>query len=231
MDAVVAHSEHGARAAARARSALDPERRPRDPPRRLRLPDPPAGRDAAAGRAGRGRGPGDPLLRPAPPLQGHRHPARGLPPSRGRRALDRRHAADATRAAARARRGAPRARSASSPASSTTPRSRRSSAAPTSSSCPTATIEHSGVLYTALAFGKPLVLSAVGGFPEVGERRRRPAGPAGGPGALAAALESWSRDPAARAELAAAAAAPRRALLLGRVAAQPWRSTRSSWRR
>ena len=27
--------------------------------------------------------------------------------------------------------------------------------------------EHSGVLYTGLAFGKPLVLSAVGGFPEV----------------------------------------------------------------
>jgi glycosyltransferase involved in cell wall biosynthesis len=30
--------------------------------------------------------------------------------------------------------------------------------------------EHSGVLYAALAFGKPLVLSAVGGFPEVAEQ-------------------------------------------------------------
>jgi glycosyltransferase involved in cell wall biosynthesis len=29
--------------------------------------------------------------------------------------------------------------------------------------------EHSGVLYTGLAFGKPMVLSAVGGFPEVAE--------------------------------------------------------------
>jgi glycosyltransferase involved in cell wall biosynthesis len=28
-------------------------------------------------------------------------------------------------------------------------------------------IDQSGVLYTALAFGKPLLLSAVGGFPEV----------------------------------------------------------------
>ena len=30
-------------------------------------------------------------------------------------------------------------------------------------------IEQSGVLYTALAFGRPLVLSAIGGFPEVAE--------------------------------------------------------------
>ena len=28
--------------------------------------------------------------------------------------------------------------------------------------------EHSGVLYTGLAFGKPMVLSDVGGFPELG---------------------------------------------------------------
>ena len=32
-------------------------------------------------------------------------------------------------------------------------------------------IEQSGVLYTALAFGRPLVLSDVGGFPEVAEPR------------------------------------------------------------
>ena len=40
--------------------------------------------------------------------------------------------------------------------------------------------EHSGVLYTGLAFGKPMVLSAVGGFPEVAATRRRPARPARG---------------------------------------------------
>ena len=43
-------------------------------------------------------------------------------------------------------------------------------------------IEQSGVLYTALAFGRPLVLSDVGGFPEVaelgrGRARCRPATP------------------------------------------------------
>ena len=38
-------------------------------------------------------------------------------------------------------------------------------------------IEQSGVLYTALAFGSPLVLSAVGGFPEIAEQRRGSAGP------------------------------------------------------
>ena len=39
-------------------------------------------------------------------------------------------------------------------------------------------IDQSGVLFTALAFGRPLVLSAVGGFPEVAEHggaRARPA--------------------------------------------------------
>ena len=34
-------------------------------------------------------------------------------------------------------------------------------------------IEQSGVLFTALAFGRPLLLSAVGGFPEVGGAARR----------------------------------------------------------
>ena len=33
-------------------------------------------------------------------------------------------------------------------------------------------IEQSGVLYTALAFGRPLVLSDVGGFPEIAGRGR-----------------------------------------------------------
>jgi glycosyltransferase involved in cell wall biosynthesis len=65
--------------------------------------------------------------------------------------------------------------------------------------------EHSGVLYTALAFGRPLVLSAVGGFPEVAAtgaaRLVAPDDPAG----LALALEELGGDPAARERLAAAA--------------------------
>jgi glycosyltransferase involved in cell wall biosynthesis len=69
-------------------------------------------------------------------------------------------------------------------------------------------IEQSGVLYTALAFGKPLVLSAVGGFTEFAERDR--AGrlaPPGDPEALAATLNELVADPGARERLGAAAAA------------------------
>jgi glycosyltransferase involved in cell wall biosynthesis len=66
--------------------------------------------------------------------------------------------------------------------------------------------EHSGVLYTALAFGKPLVLSAVGGFPEVAAtgaaRLVEPDDPAG----LAQALAELTGDPEERRRLAAAAA-------------------------
>ena len=73
--------------------------------------------------------------------------------------------------------------------------------------------EQSGVLFTALAFGKPTIASAVGGFPEVAR--------AGGPGAgdvlrlvepgddesLAAALATLLEDRAERERLGAAAAA------------------------
>jgi glycosyltransferase involved in cell wall biosynthesis len=60
--------------------------------------------------------------------------------------------------------------------------------------------EHSGVLYTGLAFGKPMVLSAVGGFPEVaatGAARLVPAGdpappPAPSPGRRRPAAPSTS---------------------------------------
>ena len=77
--------------------------------------------------------------------------------------------------------------------------------------------EHSGVLYTGLAFGKPLVLSAVGGFPEVAEHGAARLVPPEDPAALAAALAELVGDEAARAELAAAAARRRRRpLLLGR---------------
>jgi glycosyltransferase involved in cell wall biosynthesis len=66
--------------------------------------------------------------------------------------------------------------------------------------------EHSGVLYTGLAFGKPLVLSAVGGFPEVAETGAARLVPPGDVGALAETLRELIADESARAELGAAAA-------------------------
>jgi glycosyltransferase involved in cell wall biosynthesis len=65
--------------------------------------------------------------------------------------------------------------------------------------------EHSGVLYTGLAFGKPLVLSAVGGFPEVAATGAAALVPPGDAEALAATLAGLLADESARAELAAAA--------------------------
>jgi glycosyltransferase involved in cell wall biosynthesis len=67
--------------------------------------------------------------------------------------------------------------------------------------------EHSGVLYTGLAFGKPLVLSAVGGFPEVAATGAARLVPPGDVDALAATLAELVGDEAARAQLAAAARA------------------------
>jgi glycosyltransferase involved in cell wall biosynthesis len=66
-------------------------------------------------------------------------------------------------------------------------------------------VEHSGVLYTGLAFGKPMVLAAVGGFPEVAATGAAHLVPAGDAAALAAALSELTADPAARERLAAAA--------------------------
>jgi glycosyltransferase involved in cell wall biosynthesis len=63
-------------------------------------------------------------------------------------------------------------------------------------------IDQSGVLFTALAFGLPVVLSDVGGFPEVQAALHVPAGDAG---ALAAALGRLLSDEARRAALATAA--------------------------
>ncbi|MFL5898175.1 MAG: glycosyltransferase family 4 protein [Solirubrobacterales bacterium] len=65
--------------------------------------------------------------------------------------------------------------------------------------------EHSGVLYTGLAFGKPMVLSAVGGFPEVASTGAARLVPPADATALAAAISELVGDDAARAELAAAA--------------------------
>jgi glycosyltransferase involved in cell wall biosynthesis len=67
-------------------------------------------------------------------------------------------------------------------------------------------IEQSGVLYTALAFGRPLVLSSVGGFPEIAERGAARLAPPGEPDALAAVIRELLADGAAREALGTAAA-------------------------
>jgi glycosyltransferase involved in cell wall biosynthesis len=68
-------------------------------------------------------------------------------------------------------------------------------------------IEQSGVLYTALAFGRPLVLSDVGGFPEVAELGAARLVPPGDPEALAEALRGLLDDPVERRRLASGALA------------------------
>jgi glycosyltransferase involved in cell wall biosynthesis len=69
-------------------------------------------------------------------------------------------------------------------------------------------IDQSGVLYTALAFGKAIVASAIGGFAEVAEDHQAlVAVPAGDPAALASALATLVSDPVARAAQEARAAA------------------------
>lgn len=68
-------------------------------------------------------------------------------------------------------------------------------------------IDQSGVLYTALAFGKALVLSSVGGFPEVAEGGTvARLVPPGDRDALASVLTELSEDPSARSRLERAAA-------------------------
>jgi glycosyltransferase involved in cell wall biosynthesis len=66
-------------------------------------------------------------------------------------------------------------------------------------------IDQSGVLYTALAFGTPLLASAVGGFPDIAAHGAAELVPAGDAGALAAALGALLVDPERRAALGAAA--------------------------
>jgi len=72
--------------------------------------------------------------------------------------------------------------------------------------------DQSGVLFTALAFGKPLLLSDVGGFPEVAATGAARIVSAGDPAALRTALRELLEDQAARAAMAerarAAAAGP-----------------------
>ena len=58
-------------------------------------------------------------------------------------------------------------------------------------------IDQSGVLFTALAFGKPLLLSDVGGFPEIAMTGAARTVPAGDPVALREALRELLDDPTA----------------------------------
>jgi glycosyltransferase involved in cell wall biosynthesis len=66
-------------------------------------------------------------------------------------------------------------------------------------------IDQSGVLFTALAFGKPLLLTSVGGFPEVAETGAAELVVAGDSSALHIALRRLLDDPRRREALAAAA--------------------------
>ncbi len=72
--------------------------------------------------------------------------------------------------------------------------------------------DQSGVLFTALAFGKPLLLSDVGGFPEIAATGAARTVPAGDSAALGTALRELLADPTALAAMAdrarAAAAGP-----------------------
>ncbi|HEY2142296.1 MAG TPA: glycosyltransferase [Solirubrobacteraceae bacterium] len=63
-------------------------------------------------------------------------------------------------------------------------------------------IDQSGVLFTALAFAKPLLLTDVGGFPEVAAIGAARTVPAGDPDALRLALRELLDDPAALAAMA-----------------------------
>ncbi|MFL5895793.1 MAG: glycosyltransferase family 4 protein [Thermoleophilaceae bacterium] len=67
--------------------------------------------------------------------------------------------------------------------------------------------DQSGVLFTALAFGKPIVVSAVGGFGELAAQGAARSVPPNSPRELAAALQELLDDDAERRRLAAAAAA------------------------
>jgi glycosyltransferase involved in cell wall biosynthesis len=68
-------------------------------------------------------------------------------------------------------------------------------------------IDQSGVLYTALAFGRPLVVTRVGGLPELADRHGAAvAVPPDDPEALGEALARLVADPGERARLAEAAA-------------------------
>src|SRR5688500_20150234 len=68
-------------------------------------------------------------------------------------------------------------------------------------------VDQSGVLFTALAFGRPLLLSAVGGFPEVAETGAAELVTPGDPAALHIALQRLISDRSRRQRLSRAAPA------------------------
>jgi glycosyltransferase involved in cell wall biosynthesis len=68
-------------------------------------------------------------------------------------------------------------------------------------------IDQSGVLFTALAFGKPLLLTSVGGFPEIAATGAAELVPPGDPDALARTLGTLLADSDRLARMAAASRA------------------------
>ncbi len=68
-------------------------------------------------------------------------------------------------------------------------------------------LDQSGVLATALAFGKPSIVSDVGGFPELAATGAAQVVPAGNADALGAAIRELLADPSRREDLAEAARA------------------------
>jgi glycosyltransferase involved in cell wall biosynthesis len=68
-------------------------------------------------------------------------------------------------------------------------------------------IDQSGVLYTALAFGKPMVVSSVGGFAEIAAEGAARAVPPNAPVEMAAAIQQLLDEPEERERLAAGARA------------------------
>jgi glycosyltransferase involved in cell wall biosynthesis len=68
-------------------------------------------------------------------------------------------------------------------------------------------IDQSGVLYSAMAFGKPMIVTSVGGFQEVAQKGAARAVSPNAPRELAAAIRELLDDPVERERLGAAAAA------------------------
>ena len=169
--------------------------RARDPARRVRAPAPADDAPlppelAARRRAGRA------LLRPAAPVQGRRRAVEAWRGIDGRRAVGRRHAADGHRAAARGRAAGRALRPALRPRRRGR---RRSSAAPTSSCCPTARSTSRACSSRRSAFGTPLLLTDVGGFPEVAAAGAAELVPPGDAGRAARRARAPARRPGARA--------------------------------